>query len=87
MKLKPKYGHINVVKATCFGLGNGFVTFLDNKRDVKGTYSAFRVLKGFRGKFKNFCSVVPQPRQYFEANPSQPRIILPLGWYTRSHAK
>ena len=32
---------MNVVKTTCFGLGNGYVTFLDNKRDVKGTYSAF----------------------------------------------
>jgi hypothetical protein len=32
---------MDVVKTTCFGLGNGFVTFLDNKRDVKGTYSAF----------------------------------------------
>jgi hypothetical protein len=41
LKLNPKSDHMNVVKTTCFGLGNGFVTFLDNKRDVKGTYSAF----------------------------------------------
>jgi hypothetical protein len=39
--LNPKSDHINVVKTTFFGLSNGFVTFLDNKRDVKGTYSAF----------------------------------------------
>ena len=41
LKLNPKSDHINVVKTTCFGPGNGFVTFLGNKRDVKGTYSAF----------------------------------------------
>jgi len=32
---------MNVVKTTCFGLGNSFVTYLANKRDVKGNYSAF----------------------------------------------
>ena len=42
LKFNPKSDHINVVKTSCFGLGNGFVTFLDNKREVKGTYSAFR---------------------------------------------
>ena len=78
---------MNVVKTTYLGLGNGFVTFLGNKRDVKGTYSAFLVLEGFRGNFKNICSVEPQPRLIFSKVPSQPSMILPLGWHTRSNAK
>ena len=61
LKLNPKSDHTNAVKTTCFGLGNGFVTFLDNKRNVKGTYSAFWFWEVFRGNIKNFCSVVPHP--------------------------
>ena len=68
---------MNVVKTTCFGIGNGFVTFLDNKRDVKGTYLAFW-FGGFRGNIKNFCSDVPQPRLIFKPDSSQLRMILPL---------
>ena len=78
---------MNVVETTCFGLANGFVTSLGNKRDVKGTYSAFWFLGGFRGNNKKECSVVPQPRFIFSRDPSQPSMILPLGWHTRSHAK
>ena len=63
------------------------MAFLDSKRDVKGTYSAFRFWGVFRENIKNFCSVVPHSRLIFKGEPSQPSMVLPLGWHTRSRAK
>ena len=66
LKLNPKYDHMNVVKTTCSGLSNGFVTFLDNKRDVKGTYSAFWFWGVLGEILRIFVLFVPHPRLSFK---------------------